>query len=143
MCLVRPDDGHNFGCEEWSIQMMDIISDVRKFWLPDSISVLLFFFGRVERTSPGQTFSPIEVTNASKRRRQRFRAAGRGSSSLRIGSTFWNSCPSSLTSDMECKAGIQPVMFVSLMWLPSFSGNLHEMTERTLCPCGAKLFQTL
>jgi hypothetical protein len=39
MCFVRPDDGNNFGCEEWSIQMMDIISDVRKlFWLPDSIS---------------------------------------------------------------------------------------------------------
>lgn len=127
--MVHPDDGHNFGCEE--------VLAARQYF------GVAFFFGRVERTSPGQTFSPIEVTNASKRRRQRFRAAGRGSSSLRIGSTFWNSCPSSLTSDMECKAGIQPVMFVSLMWLPSFSGNLHEMTERTLCPCGAKLFQTL
>ena len=43
----------------------------------------------------------------------------------------------SMTSDMQCmqcKAGIQPVMFVSLMWLSSFSGNLHylhEVTERT------------
>jgi len=66
--MVHPDDGHNFGCEEVLV--------ARQYF-----GVAFCFFGRVERTSPGQTFSPIEVTNASKRRRQRFRAAGRGSSS--------------------------------------------------------------